>query len=280
MWEYTEKVMDHFLHPRNVGEIESPDGVGEMGSLACGDALRLTFKLDEKKRIKDAKFKTFGCASAIASSSALTEMIKGMTLEEAAKVTNQDIANYLGGLPEEKMHCSVMGREALEAAIANYRGEKVEKEEFEVVCTCFGVTDREILRAIRENNLNTVEQVTYYTKAGGGCGKCHPKIEALIELVKKEREKEAPVVKPERRKLTNIQKIKLIEETLGREIIPALKADGGDLELVDIDGNRVYVALRGACSFCPSSEFTLKQYVETKLREFVSDDIVVEEVRP
>jgi NifU-like protein len=280
MWDYTEKVKDHFLNPRNVGEIDNPDGVGEVGSLACGDALRLSFKLDERKRIKDAKFKTFGCASAIASSSALTEMIKGKTLEEALKVSNQDIANYLGGLPEEKMHCSVMGREALEAAIANYRGEKVIKEDFEIVCKCFGVTDNEIIKAIRENDLNTVEQVTYYTKAGGGCGQCHPKIAALIERVRKEMEKEAPPVKPEKRKLTNIQKIKLIEETLGREIIPALKADGGDLELIDVEGNKVYVALRGKCSFCPSSEFTLKKYVETKLREFVSDDIELEEVRP
>jgi len=281
MWDYTEKVKDHFLNPRNVGEIDDPDGAGEVGSLACGDALRLTFKLDENKRIRDVKFKTFGCASAIASSSALTEIVKGMTLEEAAKVTNQDIANYLGGLPEEKMHCSVMGREALEVAIASYRGQKVEKEEFEVVCNCFGVTDREIAHAIRENDLKTVEQVTHYTKAGGGCGKCHPKIEAIIEKIRKEMEKEAPPPpKPEKRKLTNIQKIKLIEETLGREIIPALKADGGDLDLIDIEGNKVLVALRGSCSFCPSAEITLKQYVETKLREFVSDDIVVEEVRP
>ena len=279
MWDYTEKVKDHFLNPRNVGEIENPDGVGEVGSLACGDALRLSFKLDENKRIRDAKFKTFGCASAIASSSALTEMIKGKTLEEALKVSNQDIANYLGGLPEEKMHCSVMGREALEAAIGNYRGQKVTKEDFEIVCKCFGVTDKEIERAIRENALQTVEQVTYYTKAGGGCGQCHPKIEAIIAKVRKEMEKEGPPVKPEKRKLTNIQKIKLIEETLGREIIPALKADGGDLDLVDVEGSKVYVALRGKCSFCPSSEFTLKQYVESKLREFVSDDIEVEEVR-
>jgi len=280
MWDYTEKVKDHFLNPRNVGEIEDPDGVGEVGSLACGDALRLTFKLDDSKHIKDVKFKTFGCASAIASSSALTEMIKGKTLEEALKVTNRDIAGYLGGLPEEKMHCSVMGREALEAAIANCRGQKVTKEDFEVVCKCFGVTDKEIERAIRENDLETVEEVTYYTKAGGGCGQCHPKIESIIEKVRKEMEKEGPPVKPEKRKLTNIQKIKLIEETLGREIIPALKADGGDLDLIDVEGSKVFVALRGKCSFCPSSEFTLKQYVELKLREFVSDDIEVEEVRP
>lgn len=280
MWDYTEKVKDHFLNPRNVGEIENPDGTGEVGSLACGDALRLSIKLDEKKRIKDAKFKTFGCASAIASSSALTEIIKGMTLEEAEKVTNQDIANYLGGLPEEKMHCSVMGREALESAIANYRGQKVAKEDFEIVCKCFGVTDREIIKAIRENDLRTVEQVTYYTKAGGGCAQCHPKIEAIIEKVRKEMEKGSPPPKPDKRKLTNIQKIKLIEETLGREIVPALKADGGDIDLIDVDGSKVFVALRGKCSFCPSSEFTLKQYVESKLKEFVSDDIVVEEVKP
>jgi len=277
MWDYTEKVKEHFMNPRNVGEIENPDGFGEVGSLACGDALRLTFKLDEEKRIKEVKFKTFGCASAIASSSALTELVRGKTLVEAEKVTNRDIAKYLGGLPEEKMHCSVMGREALAAAIANYRGEKVEKEEFEIVCTCFGITDKEIERAVRENNLHTVEQVTHYTKAGGGCESCHPKIEAIIDKVWGERERKPVLVKQAKgEKLTNIQRMKLIEETLEREIKPALRQDGGDLELIDIEGGKVIVALRGTCSFCPSADFTLKQYVEAKLKEFVADDITVE----
>jgi NifU-like protein len=277
MWDYTEKVKDHFMNPRNVGEIDDPDGFGEVGSLACGDALRLTFRLDENKRIKDIKFQTFGCASAIASSSALTEMAKGKTVEEAGKITNRDIAKYLGGLPEEKMHCSVMGREALAAAIADYRGEKVEKEEFEIVCKCFGITDKEIERAVRENNLHTVEQVTHYTKAGGGCESCHPKIEAIIDKVWGEKEKKPVLVKPAMgEKLTNIQRMRLIEETLEREIKPALRQDGGDLELIDIEGSKVLVALRGTCSFCPSADFTLKQYVEAKLREFVAEDITVE----
>jgi NifU-like protein len=277
MWEYTEKVKDHFMNPRNVGEIEDPDGFGEVGSLACGDALRLSFKLGEDERIEDVKFKTFGCASAIASSSALTELIKGKTLEEAEKITNRDIAEYLGGLPEEKMHCSVMGREALAAAIANYRGEKREKEEFEIVCNCFGISDKEIERAVRENDLHTVEQVTHYTKAGGGCEGCHPKIRDIIERIWGEKEKKPELVKPVKgEKLTNIQRMRLIEDTLEREIKPALRQDGGDLELIDIEGSKVIVALRGTCSFCPSADFTLKQYVEAKLREFVTDDITVE----
>jgi NifU-like protein len=280
MWEYTDKVRDHFFNPRNVGEIEDPDGVGEVGSLACGDALRLTFKLDENGRIADAKFKTFGCASAIATSSVLTEMIKGMTLEEAAKVTNKDIADYLGGLPEQKMHCSVMGREALEAAIDNYKGGGAKKHELEgnIVCTCFGVTDSEIERVVRENDLTTVEQVTNYCKAGGGCGGCHGEIEKIIEKVRGDIVKEQPAPAPGRAgKLTNIQKIQLIQQTINEQIRPALRADGGDIELIDIEGNKVIVAFRGMCAQCQLAEFTMRDVVEAKLREFVSPDLVVEE---
>ncbi len=274
MWEYTDKVKDHFLHPRNVGEVESADGVGEVGSLACGDALKLTFKLDEQKRIKDVKFKTFGCGSAIASSSALTEMVKGMTLEEAEKVTNQDIADYLGGLPKEKMHCSVMGRDALEKAIAYYRGEPEKELEGEIVCECFGVTDVEIERAVRENNLTAIEDVTDYTKAGGGCESCHEKIQEIIDKV----HGKPHVAHRKPLQLTNIQKIHLIQETLEREIKPSLKQDGGDIELVDVDGNTVLVKLRGTCATCVASQVTLKHYVESKLREMVTPELVVEEV--
>jgi len=274
MWDYTDKVKDHFLNPRNVGEIENPDGVAEVGSIACGDALKFTFKLDEKGKIKEAKFKTFGCASAIASASALTEMVKGMTVEEASKITNQDIANYLGGLPQEKMHCSVMGREALEQAIANFKGAPVKAEEEKIVCECFGVTEKEIERAIRENRLTTVEEVTNYTKAGGGCENCHPIIQEILDR-ELSRMSEAPAERP---KLSNIRKIKMIEDTLEREIRPALKHDGGDIELVDVVGNRVLVATRGACASCQASDQTLKNFVEAKLRELVWPELVVEEV--
>jgi NifU-like protein len=277
MWNYTEKVLDHFRNPRNVGVIPHPDGIGEVGSLACGDALKFTFKLGKDGRIADAKFQTFGCASAIASSSALTEIVKGMTLEEAGKVTNQHIADYLGGLPEQKMHCSVMGREALEVAIENYRTGKTVKKilEGKVICTCFGVTEEEIERAIRENNLTTVEQVTNYTKAGGGCGQCQPDIEKIIKRIREERKKVAAQSAP--RKMTGVQRIKLIEETIEREIRPMLKKDGGDLELIDVSGNKVTISFRGMCAGCQVAEFTMKDVVEAKLREFVAPDLIVEE---
>ena len=280
MWDYTDKVRDHFFNPHNVGEIENPDGVGEVGSLACGDALKLTFKLDKDGRIADAKFKTFGCASAIASSSVLTELIKGKTLEEAMKVTNKDIADRLGGLPEQKMHCSVMGQEALEAAVENYRGGATAKHELEghVVCTCFGVTDKEIERVIAENDLTTVEQVTNYCKAGGGCGGCHGEIEKIIERVQGQKVKEYRTPTPPKgRKLTNIQKIQLVQQTINEQVRPALRAHGGNIELIDVVGNKVVVAFRGMCAQCHSAEFTMKDVVESRLREFVAEDLYVEE---
>jgi NifU-like protein len=280
MWEYTDKVREHFFNPRNVGEIEDPDGVGEVGSLACGDALRLTFKLDETGKICDAKFKTFGCASAIATSSVLTEMIKGLTIDEAARVTNKDIADYLGGLPEQKMHCSVMGREALEAAIENYRTGGIKKHELEgkVICTCFGVTENEIERVIRENDLTTVEQVTNYCKAGGGCGGCQGEIEKIIERLQGEKAGQVTETSPRwAGRLTNIQKIQLIQQTINEQIRPALRAHGGNIELIDVEGDKVIVAFRGMCAQCMLAEFTMKDLVEAKLREFVSQSLFVEE---
>lgn len=280
MWEYTEKVKEHFFNPRNVGEIENPDGTGEVGSLACGDALKLTFKLDEKGRIADAKFKTFGCASAIATSSVLTEIIKGMTIDEAAKVTNRDIADYLGGLPEQKMHCSVMGREALEAAIENYRtgGRKKHELEGNVVCNCFGVTQDEIERVIKDNNLATVEEVTNYCKAGGGCGGCKGEIEKIIEKILPTRAKEISAKAPAKdQKLTNIQKMQLIQQTINEQIRPALRAHGGNIELIDIVENKVIVAFRGMCAQCKMAEFTMKDVVEAKLKELVTEELFVEE---
>ena len=278
MWDYTDKVLDHFRNPRNVGVIENPDGVGEVGSLACGDALKLTFKLGPDQRIADAKFQTFGCASAIASSSALTEIVKGLTLAEAERVTNQDIAKFLGGLPEQKMHCSVMGREALEAAIGNYRTGATSKRILagKVICTCFGVTEEEIRRVARENRLATVEQVTNFTKAGGGCGGCQPDIERILAEVQAELRKTAPAQAAPRR-MTILEKVKRIEETIEREIRPMLQKDGGDLELVDVQGSRVIVSFRGMCAHCQVAPFTMKDVVEAKLREFVSTDLVVEE---
>ncbi len=285
MWDYTEKVIEHFRNPRNVGEIKNPDAVGEVGNIICGDALRLTLRIDKKTdKIIDAKFQTFGCASAIASSSVLTEMIKGMTVNQASKVTNKDIADYLGGLPNEKMHCSVMGMEALRAAIGNHKGAPLKKEivgQEKIVCKCFSVTDKKIISTIKENNLKTVEQVTNYTKAGGGCGKCKSEIEKLLkEFWEKEVTKGVYQKKePPKKKLTNLQRISLIQDTIEREIRPQLKADGGDIELVDVDRNKVYVKFSGTCLGCPATEVTLKALIESKLKEFVEEDIMVEEVK-
>lgn len=274
MWDYSEKVKEYYKNPINVGTIEDPSAVGEVGSISCGDALKLYLKIDENDIIIDAKFQTFGCGSAVASASALTEMIIGKHISEAEKLTNQNIADFLGGLPEQKMHCSVMGKEALEAALASYHGTPIEKKmQGKVICGCFGVTDNKIREVVRENNLTTVDEVTNYTKAGGGCGKCKDDIKKILdeEISKRDSSKKT---KP----LTKTQKILKVNEVLENYVAAELRKDGGDIELVDIDENKVYVNLQGSCKNCPSSNLTLKNFVENVLKEHIGPDIEVYEV--
>ncbi|MEE3349790.1 MAG: Fe-S cluster assembly protein NifU [Candidatus Gastranaerophilaceae bacterium] len=284
MWDYSEKVMDHYRNPRNVGKIDDADAIGNAGSLTCGDQLKIYLKIKDGI-VTDAKFQTFGCGSAVASSSILTEMIIGKSVEDVRKITNKDIADELGGLPPEKMHCSVMGYEALEDALKGY----VDKDELnqamdevngtsevkeKIVCTCFGVTENIIWEAIKQNGLTTVEEVTNYTKAGGACGKCKAAIQDIIDTYyhKEKKGKEEAVT------LSPAQKILKINNIIENQIAPELQKDGGDITLVDIDGNKVSVKLRGRCSGCRNSNLTLKSFVETTLRNAVDKNIEVVEV--
>lgn len=305
MWDYSEKVQEYFFNPKNAGVLENANAVGEVGAISCGDALKLMMRVDPGSEvIEAAKFQTFGCGSAIASSSALTELVIGKTLNEALKLTNADIAEFLGGLPPEKMHCSVMGYEALQAAVANFRGEewKDDHEEGALICKCFGVDEGMLETAIRVNKLTSLEQVTFYTKAGGGCSTCADSLEAVLsktnaamveegllmaeqafvpgmgEAANMKRKPQAgktakatgarapaglvplPVVSEQapgaQPKLTMVQKIKLIEEALA-EMRPTLQRDGGDCELIDVDGDRVLVKLSGACVNCQLASMTI-----------------------
>lgn len=275
MWDYTDKVRDHYLHPRNVGEIQNPDGFGEIGNITCGDALRLTFKLDEAGRVEDIKFKTFGCGSAIASASVLTEMCKGKTIEEIKQISNKSIANELGGLPKEKMHCSVMGEEALEAAIAYFEnGGKITappEKEGTIICICFGITDKEIIKAVTDNNCKTVDDITHYTKAGGACGKCKDSIQSIINTTLG---LQTSAEKPET-KLTLLQKIDRIRDVLKNDINPILAQDGGSCDLIDVENDIVTVRLQGHCSGCAFSSMTLISVVERKIKELVSDELSI-----
>lgn len=284
MWDYSEKVMDHYRNPRNVGEIENPDAVGIAGSLTCGDQLKIYLKI-ENDIVTDAKFQTFGCGSAVASSSILTEMIIGKTVEEVRKITNKDIADELGGLPPEKMHCSVMGYEALEDALKNYKADGyvdldevlaehygTEEKKEKIICTCFQITENVIWDAIKQNGLKTVEEVTNYTKAGGACGKCK---EAIQDIIDTYYHKE----KTESEKLTPTQWILKVNNIIETQISPELQKDGGDIELVDIKNKTLYVKLRGRCSGCKNSMMTLKSFAEKTLQNSLGTDVTLVEVK-
>ncbi|MEM8554199.1 MAG: Fe-S cluster assembly protein NifU [Pseudomonadota bacterium] len=346
MWDYTEKVKDHFFNPRNAGAMDDANAVGEVGSLSCGDALKLMLKVNpDTDVIEEAKFQTFGCGSAIASSSALTEIVIGKTIDEARGITNQDIADFLGGLPPEKMHCSVMGHEALTAAVAAWKGEELEDDDHEegaLICKCFAVDEGMMERAIRANKLTTPEMVTFYTKAGGGCSACREPLEELLADVNAAMVAEgvmdakdafvfgsAPAPEPKKKKAQGfvipdmpapapmpaqaeapepiqIEPIKVkpataaklppapvdepaeIENPTGlspaREAIliaaviedmrPTFKADGGDVVLLDIEGNRVTVELTGACAGCQIASLTLGG-LRKRIREATGRDFII-----
>jgi NifU-like protein len=309
-WEYSEKTKKLFMDAvqgkpgTHLGEIDNPDGLGEHGSIACGDALRFTFRVKRhptdptKDVIVEARYLTFGCTSAIASSEALCELVEkgGYTPIGALKIRNQDIVNFLEGLPEQKIHCSVMGSEALQAAVFDWaRKRKVnlkelgidvtdeEQEHGRIVCQCFSLTEPYIRRKIKELNVRSIADVTNAIKAGGACGSCHHIPGGLQDLLDetwgktehRPAERPLPAVSGKVSALSPYQFAKKVEKVVDEYIRPMLKHDGGDLEIVDIKDRLVYCRLAGACGSCQGAAQTLKVMVEKVLKENVDQEIRV-----
>ena len=291
VWNYSEKTQQLFMdavHGKpgtHLGEIEDPDGLGEHGSIACGDALRFTFAVDRhptdptKDVITEAKYLTFGCTSAIAASEALCAIIEqgNYTPIQALKIQNQDIVAFLEGLPDQKIHCSVMGAEALEAAVfdwARKRGvdlellglerREEEQEEGRLVCECFSVAEPYLKRKIKELSLRTIPEITNAIKAGGAC-----------MSARAPRDVAEPDAKPP---ISPYQFSKKIEKTIEEYVRPMLQQDGGDLEIVDIKDTLIYCRLAGACAGCAGAAQTLRMMVEGTLKDNVDPRIRVIQV--
>jgi NifU-like protein len=301
----------------HLGEIENPDGFGEHGSIACGDAMRFTFRVQRdpvdptKDVITAARYLTFGCTSAIAASEALCRLIEEgrYTPIQALKITNRDIVEFLGGLPQQKIHCSVMGAEALEAAVFNWaqkRGVDLaklgiqlragEQAEGRIVCRCFSLTEPYIRRKIEELNLRTIEEITGAIKAGGACKSCHHapgglqdlldevwgKDRSRLRIVPSSKPPESPVAPPEpaavRAGMSPYQFAKKIEKTIDEFVRPMLRKEGGDIEVIDIKDSLVFCQLRGACDGCQGAGQTMKLMVEQTLKEMVDESIRVIQV--
>jgi NifU-like protein len=310
-WEYSEKTKQLFMDAVNAkpgtrfGEIENPDGLGEHGSIACGDALRFTFRVKRhptdptKDVIVEAKYLTFGCTSAIASSEALCELVEkgGYTPIGALTIRNQDIVDFLDGLPDQKIHCSVMGSEALQAAVFDWaRKRKVklkelgidvtdeEQEHGRLVCQCFTLTEPYIRRKIKELDMHSIADISNAIKAGGACGSCHHVPGGLQDLIDEiwGKTEHQPVSSPvaggngkAAAALSPYQFAKKVEKVVDEYIRPMLKQDGGDLEIVDVKDRLIYCRLAGACGSCAGAAQTLKIMVEKVLQENVDPEIRV-----
>jgi NifU-like protein len=318
-WEYSEKTKQLFMdavHGKpgtHLGEIEDPDGFGEHGSIACGDVMRFTFRVNRdatdpaKDVITQARYLTFGCTSAIAASEALCTLIeqRAHTPIEALKIHNQDIVDFLEGLPAQKIHCSVMGAEALEAAVFNWaqkRGvdlarmgidiRKDEQQDGRIVCKCFSLTEPYIRRKIKELNLRTIQEITNAIKAGGACMACHHVPGGLQDLLDETWGRSpvstkvltqisplgASVAKVEKPALSPYQFTKKVEKTVNEYVRPMLRQDGGDVEILDIKDTLVYCRLAGACQGCANANQTLRMMIERTLKDMVDERIRVIEV--
>lgn len=316
-WNYSEKTKQLFLDAvqgkpgSHLGEVQDPDGVGEHGSIVCGDALKFTFRVNRHPTdplqdvITEARYLTFGCTSAIAASEALCCIVESqhLTPPQALSITNDDIVRFLDGLPAQKIHCSVMGAEALQAAVADWakrRGVTPEqlaaanpasapldpdRDEGRVVCKCFALTEPYLRRKIKELNLHTLDEVTSALKAGGMCGICRYAPGGLQDILDDIWGKsaaapataaapasDAPSAEPA---LSPFQFAKRVQASLDSSVRPMLQADGGDIEIVDIKDHLVYVSLSGHCAKCPGASMTLNALVQTALRREVADDIRV-----
>ncbi len=314
-WEYSEKTKQLFMDAvqgkpgTHMGEIADADGIGEHGSIACGDAMRFTFRVVRdphdplQDRITEARYLTFGCTSAIAASEALCTIIEqeSRTPIEALQITNADIVAFLDGLPEQKVHCSVMGAEALEAAVFNWaqkRGVDLkllgvdlhegDEEEGRIVCKCFSLSEPYIRRKIKELELRTIPDITNAIKAGGACMACHHQPGGLQDILddiwgRKDTttysaanaglpatEGVAKAVE-----LTPYQLGHRIDAVMSETILPMLRGDGGDAEIVDIKDTTIYVRLKGACAGCAGAATTLKLLVERTLKDQVDERLRV-----
>jgi NifU-like protein len=310
-WDYSDKVLELFKAAvqgeagTHMGELENPDGFGEYGSIACGDTLRFTFRVRRhpsdpaRDVITEARYLTFGCTSAIAASEALCCLLEAQakTPVEALQVTNQDLVDFLGGLPEQKIHCSVMGAEALQRAVADWARKRKypmaglvpdlaaeDAREGRIVCSCFSVTEPYLRRKIRELHLHSIAEITNALKAGGACGTCHHAPGGLQDLLN-EIWGQAPEGPAERaghstqplaeEGLSPYQLGRQVEAVIRDVISPMLCKEGGDIELVDIKGYKVYCRLTGRCGSCPGGPETFKLLVEQQLKEQVDDRLQV-----
>lgn len=311
LWEaYSKKVQERMDNPTHLGVItqEQADArgakliVADHGAESCGDAVRLYWLVDENDKIIDAKFKSFGCGTAIASSDMMVELCLNKSVQEAVKITNLDVEHALRddpdtpAVPGQKMHCSVMAYDVIKQAAGLYLGKNAEDFEDEIiVCECARVSLSTLREVIRLNDLTTIEEITQYTKAGAFCKSCirpgghEERKYYLVDILRdvraemeteKLRENITNAESGDFKAMTMVQKVKAIDKIIDENIRPMLVMDGGNMEIIDIKETSdgfidVYIRYLGACSGCGSAASGTLFAIESILQENLSQDIRV-----